>query len=384
MADEGHHRGRSPLCVLRVGLVTGFVHDYMHLVCLGVMRKLIKFWQGGKLHRGENVASRLPSHNLQLLSERLSLLSGCIPREFARLPRAVSDVDRWKATEFRLFLLYTGPVTLAGVLSQNVYDHFMLLSVGITLLISPVYCQVYNDYAHSLLVAFVELASTIYGADFIVYNVHGLLHLAADVKRHGSLDSFSAFPFENELKSLKRLVRKAGNPLAQCVRRLTELHKFPSFTKYNAVECIVVPNVEHNWGPIPVGFQGALQFRKLTFGNYKVDVKRSPSDCCVAIQNVGPVIVVNILLFSESVYVVCRKFESLTDSFVYPLSSSKIGIFNAGCVSRELYVFSISDILSKCVCLPVHDSSNDKNIKHHYNIFPLVHTVSCTPKQPHC
>ena len=63
----------------------GFVYDYMHLVCLGVMRKLIKFWQGGKLHRGENVASRLPSHNLQLLSERLSMLCGCIPREFAQV-----------------------------------------------------------------------------------------------------------------------------------------------------------------------------------------------------------------------------------------------------------------------------------------------------------
>jgi hypothetical protein len=52
----------------------------------------------------------------------------------------------------------------------------------------------------------------------VVYNVHGLLHLAADAKLHGCLDTFSAFPYENELKSIKCLVRKAEVPLSQVVR----------------------------------------------------------------------------------------------------------------------------------------------------------------------
>jgi len=187
------------MSVLPIGLVTSFVYDYMHLVCLGVVRKLLKFWQGDAIS-GDNVASRLSSHNLQLLSTGLLRPSSCMPHEFARRPRSVSEVDRWKATEFRSFLLYTGQVTLGGVVPQNVYDHFMLLSVGITLLISSRYCQVYNDYAHSLLVSFVRLAGKLYGNEFVVYNVHGLVHLAADVRRRGSLDSFSSFPFENELE----------------------------------------------------------------------------------------------------------------------------------------------------------------------------------------
>ena len=54
-------------------------------------------------------------------------------------------------------------------------------------------------------------------AVFLVYNVHGLLHLADDARRFGA----SVFPFENFLGQLKR---KAQNPIAQIVRRVVEMH----------------------------------------------------------------------------------------------------------------------------------------------------------------
>jgi hypothetical protein len=43
--DPDHHReGKSPLETLGIGLVSQFPLDYMHLVILGVMRKLLKMW----------------------------------------------------------------------------------------------------------------------------------------------------------------------------------------------------------------------------------------------------------------------------------------------------------------------------------------------------
>lgn len=41
--DKDHHKGQSSLLGLTVGMVSQFVLDFMHLVCLGVMRKLIWF-----------------------------------------------------------------------------------------------------------------------------------------------------------------------------------------------------------------------------------------------------------------------------------------------------------------------------------------------------
>ena len=54
-----------------------------------------------------------------------------------------------------------------------------------------------------------------------MYSVHGLIHIAEDVKRFGPLDSYSAFPFENYLGHLKQLLRKPQSPLQQ-IRRVEE------------------------------------------------------------------------------------------------------------------------------------------------------------------
>lgn len=78
--------------------------DYMHLVCLRIMKRLLQFWVRGKMN------IRIKSHLLQSTSDTYVNMRKCIPKEFARYPRSLFEVDRWKATEFRLFLLYTGPV----------------------------------------------------------------------------------------------------------------------------------------------------------------------------------------------------------------------------------------------------------------------------------
>lgn len=61
------------------------------------------------------------------ISMKLQSLSGKLPSEFARQPRSLFEVERWKATEFRQFLLYTGPVVLKGIVTDTMYDHFLCL-----------------------------------------------------------------------------------------------------------------------------------------------------------------------------------------------------------------------------------------------------------------
>ena len=47
MDDEDHHLGQTIMKELPIGLITNFPLDYMHLVCLGVMKKMITLWLYG-------------------------------------------------------------------------------------------------------------------------------------------------------------------------------------------------------------------------------------------------------------------------------------------------------------------------------------------------
>lgn len=61
-----------------------------------------------------------------------------MPYEYHRKPRSLLDFRLWKATEFRQFLLYTGPVVLKNILREDVYFNFLSLHVAMIILVSPV------------------------------------------------------------------------------------------------------------------------------------------------------------------------------------------------------------------------------------------------------
>jgi len=135
------------------------------------------------------------------------------------------ELDRWKATELHQFL-YTGPVVLKSVLPPRLYKHFLTLSIAMSihLIQDDAKCLLYIDYAAKLLHHFVFNCDILYGETFLVYNIHSLLHLADDARHFKTnLDNVSAFPFENYLKTLKRLVRSASNPIAQIAKRIENM-----------------------------------------------------------------------------------------------------------------------------------------------------------------
>lgn len=149
-----------------------------------------------------------------------------IPYEFARKPRAITEFERWKATEFRTFLLYTGPVCLVDE-APEIYSNFMLLSAAMACLLNPTLCYNYAEYSRQLLVMFVKKFGELYGKDRISYNVHGLIHLADDAMKYGALDTVSCFLFENHLGLMKRMIRKSSTPLQQIIHRLHENQLVP-------------------------------------------------------------------------------------------------------------------------------------------------------------
>jgi len=83
-------------------------------------------------------------------------LQPLIPCDFSRKPRSLFEYKHWKATELRLFLLYTGPVCLKGVLQPDLHANFLDLSVAVRLLLRHSSCIRYADYAENLLKYFVS------------------------------------------------------------------------------------------------------------------------------------------------------------------------------------------------------------------------------------
>ena len=192
----------------------------MHLTWLGVVKRIIYFLKHGP------AVCRLSYQQMCDISKKMQFLSGKLPSEFARQPRSMFEVERWKATEFRQFLLYTGPVVLKDIISDTMYEHFLSLSVAISILLTSDQDKrmAYLEYAQQLLNFFVDKSIEIYTETFLVYNVHCLKHLPEDVRNFNcSLNDISSFPYENHLQTIKRLVRNARSPVVQVCKRLTEI-----------------------------------------------------------------------------------------------------------------------------------------------------------------
>ena len=188
----------------------------MHLACPGVGRKLLMIWMNGPL------STRFSKAQLQQVTDILLSLRKYFPAEFSGKPIALKDICHWKATEYRLFLLYIGSILLQNIVSQGIYDHFMLFHVALTILVDFCLCYTHLDFADRLLRRFVKNFTLLYPSNPITYNLHSLIHLIDDVRKYGPLDKFSCFPFENYFDHLKKWIRSAKNSLAQAAHCLGE------------------------------------------------------------------------------------------------------------------------------------------------------------------
>ena len=220
--SDGRSHQLEVSCVqkLPVNLVREFVLDPMHLVYLGVTRRMLYYFKGS--YKGIT-AGRLSSVYLMSISRQLDSLA--FPSEFSRQPRGLTELDRWKATELKSFLLYSGPVILRSFLDSESWKHFLSLSIAIRLLSKKDVLPGNLSIARKLLEYFVYRSHKHYGETFCVYNVHGLLHIVDDVENFNvPLITFSCFQFENHLQTLKRRIRGKNKVLSQIVTVALKTH----------------------------------------------------------------------------------------------------------------------------------------------------------------
>ncbi|KAM7286796.1 uncharacterized protein ISCGN_003897 [Ixodes scapularis] len=370
--QEDHHIMETILKELPIDIVDQVPLDYMHLICLGVVRKLVLLWlKGDKTYRiGSASRDSVSGANIEMRHY--------VPSDMSRKPRSLSDIDRWKASEFRLLVLYTGPAVLRSRIPKPLMDNFMTLHCAVTILCSPLLCREHLGYAERLLRHFVETYITLYGRHAVSHNVHGLIHVASDVRVHGPLHNYSAFPFENYMRKLKSYVRKPERPLQQVYNRIVEERFLVASPAVNTGESAAsTPPVSsvflggesfkltarHEGRPLPLGCIGP-QYKTVTFPA-GITIKTNKKDCTCMLKDKSIIKVENIARTAVNYQpvLVGRRYQSLEDLYSYPCSSSLLNIFLASELS-DIHFWPLSEIAVKCVRLPLANK---------FAVIPMVH-----------
>ena len=177
-----------------VSIPEDVVIDYMHQVLLGVVKRSL---YSIVCQKGFNKILK------EIASKRL--LNCKLPsNDYNRQLRGVDSVKLWKASELKLFLLY-GFISFYGLLSDQMFTHFFLLSASIRLLLDPD-TEKDIDVAAKSLATFRKQLVRFYGDKSETYNAHSLSHLADQVKRCGPLSTSSSIAFEAAHFQLKRRI----------------------------------------------------------------------------------------------------------------------------------------------------------------------------------
>lgn len=359
--QEEHHTGTSILeSIPGLDMIKSFALDPMHLLYLGVMKRLLEnLWVNGK------PPNKLSLRQINSISEFLLMQKANIPFEFSRKPRSLNKCKRWKATECSQFLFYTGPVCLKDVLSTDQYVHFLSLHAALTMLSTADLSKI--DYAEQLLNWFVESFSNLYSVEHMSHNIHNLLHLVDEVRIFGPLYVFSAFKFENFMRTFKKPLRKNEKPLQQIIRRKEEIDNFESQPSLSENISYPVFKKRHVGGIIlNQGYLENDQFSEVLFQDFKLSIM-APDNCC-SVKDGSVVIIKNFIKIGSDLFIVGTEYQSKQNFYMKPCESSLISIYVVEQES-DLKMWNINEIAFKYVKLSYQNT---------YVVFPLLHTIEHT------
>lgn len=309
LADPIHHCATlPPLAAIGVRCIENTAIDYMHAVLLGVFKTLLKYWVTTK-----KKPFSLNQSQQDEINRRIQIVKRQLPSDFARCPRTLDELNNYKATELRLFLLYTGPILFLNVVKDQYYQHFLLLHSAIRILCHPELYITRNNQAEQLLTRFVNEYKFVYGREFIVHNVHVMIHLAAECRYFNMpLDGFSAFPYEEFLQKLIKMIKKAPKPTEQIRNRIREQYRY------------YPERFRENEPVSPKLIKGSTVYDRIS--NKKSTFRIDSKDDCICWRE--EFFIIKTIMKAQNRYILkCRKINNLIPLYVSPMTSSDTGIF---------------------------------------------------------
>lgn len=341
------------------------IGDSLHLIDLGIMKKLLLGWRDG--HIG-TYRTKWPAQVSSEMTKKLLQLR--MPVEIHRSIRGLDCLSHWKGLEFRTFLHYVSIVVLKSVLQPDVYEHFLVFFCAITICSSQMYSSML-DLAHLLLTHFIEQFKHLYGEDYITSNVHNLIHLVDDVKRFGPLHKFSAYPFESKLFEIKNLIRTGSKPLAQIAKRLSELNQVSKNANLNPkfnqplLKNEIFSRSNHNEQSEERTSDNYRSFSKIQWDNFTLSTDNN-NKWFLTTENE----IVALECVTEQggiVEITGSSLKQLNNFFETPIRSNVLNIYQSDGKTNSIRSYNISKVKCKMISIPLNDSDSV--------FIPLLHTL---------
>lgn len=198
------------------------------------------------------------------------------------------------------------------------------------------------------------------------FNVHGLIHISDDYKKFGSLDNIAAFPFENYLKQLKKMVHKHDKPLQQIIKRLNEKNSIEvKISDNNLIKCEELKH-KHIDGPLIENIVGK-QYKKLYLKNIKINVG-SKTECYILNKSNEIIKVENIINLhkTNTIIIIGKMFETKKAFYDNPIISTFLNIYEVNNLSDNYKYWTCDFIKTKIILFEL----DGKKIH-----FPIIHTL---------
>jgi hypothetical protein len=385
-SDSDHHRGPpSPLLrLMNIDMVFVAPLEYMHMVCLGVMKRALDAMFEPRTSLERRRTDFAARHRRVLSDVHASFAEWC-PMEFQRKPAKISDRGlSWKATQYRQVVCYTIAPLLIGckniaAIADSVIDIFLMLFCGIRILCDANLCQddaALNE-AKDYLLSFVYNSPRIFGKGFPSFNVHSLTHLADEVKRRRkALDSFSAFPSESYFGRMMKLVGDYAThlPGEQLVMRLWEIRQLNLLNNATGVirrkKLAAVRDIQLTH---PIGKSGRRFSRAIFPRRFTLSSTTQDSFCSIKVNESLRLVKCVEFSIAQNGCLTLHGYEILTSTeefFSFPTKASRLGIRVVPLPMRtevaSIQEWQLNQVVHKLFILPVQSRNS-------FVAIPLLH-----------
>ncbi|XP_029162383.1 uncharacterized protein LOC114933966 isoform X1 [Nylanderia fulva] len=172
-------------------VISSFPPEYLHSLAEGVIKQFLMAWFDSS-NREKDWSLR--KHEV-LFDKRLMSMKPT--SEITRTPQSITQRRLWKGAEYKNFALYYSLICLKGLMPNKYVQHWLLLVYSMHVFLSTTISPNNFIIATFALQKFVLDTEKLYGAMFMNYNIHLMLHIPKAVKQFGALWAWSTFPYED-------------------------------------------------------------------------------------------------------------------------------------------------------------------------------------------